>query len=147
MDNNALINIHMLLINIRFKITDTFNVKIIENIIRCLNCTLNNVEFVKLITEVDSKLLQQLVMEDGDKIKIFNSYKVFMVDMLEITIDELYKNNYDLAYDIIDMLHVLPEIMLSEDRRAIRRYYKFYVKPIVKKWNFCKISHLKRYFY
>ena len=43
-----------------------------------------------------------------------------------------------MAYDIADMLHVLPEIVIANQKKRLKQYWKIYVKPFHKKWK-CNI--------
>ena len=53
-----------------------------------------------------------------------------------ITVEQIQE--YKMAYDIADMLHVLPEIVIANQKKRLKQYWKIYVKPFHKKWK-CNI--------
>ena len=42
----------------------------------------------------------------------------------------LATNAYDAAYDIADLLHVLPDIVIRGNEKQLKRYWKVYVYQI-----------------
>lgn len=54
-----------------------------------------------------------------------------MIRALELMKTHILAQEYYTAYDIADMLHVLPEIVI-DNNKGLKQYWKNYVKPFKK---------------
>ena len=70
----------------------------------------------------------------------------FIVRAVELMRDNLEIQHYDLAYDLADMLHALPDIVLANGKNGLKNYWKIYVKPVQKKWNCDLLEEFKYLF-
>ena len=82
----------------------------------------------------------QLILKECDmqEIMLNRQLKEFIIRALEFMKEHLLHQNYETAYDIADMLHVLPEIVVDNKKKELKLYWKGYVKPFQKKWK-CKV--------
>ncbi len=76
----------------------------------------------------------QLIVEEGELQElIFNSkLKEFTIRALELMKTYIMAQEYELAYELADMLHALPEIVIDKNKKGLKQYWKNYVKPFQK---------------
>lgn len=147
MSNNLLFNIQRILVFVRFDIKNPVNIQFIDAIIACLNTNIENEGLVNLIVNIEKKLKEQLVLERDIEIEYQDNSIKFMLQILEIIRGALKEKNYIMAYDMVDMLHIFPEIIITNQKKGIRSYWKRCVNPILKKWKVSEISDIKRNLY
>ena len=63
--------------------------------------------------------------------------KEFIIRALELVKKYMLIQEYEIAYDIVDMLHGLPEIIIADNEKGLKQYWKNYVRPFQRKWK-CK---------
>lgn len=59
----------------------------------------------------------------------------FIRQSLSCIKDHLVKSEFNVAYDVVDMLHAFPGVILNKDNGGIERFKETYLKPLVRKWN------------
>ncbi|MDE7183112.1 MAG: hypothetical protein K2O40_01275 [Lachnospiraceae bacterium] len=59
---------------------------------------------------------------------------------LEVMREALHAGEFEMAYDLADMLHVLPDVIADNDKASRRSYWKIFVVSFQKKWH-CNIFH------
>lgn len=76
----------------------------------------------------------QLIVEEGELQElIFNSkLKEFTIRALELMKTYIMAQEYESAYELADMLHALPEIVIDNNKKGLKQYWKNYVKPFQK---------------
>lgn len=65
---------------------------------------------------------------------------VFVNQALEVMKEALHAGEFEMAYDLADMLHVVPDVIAENDKASMKSYWKAFVVPFHKKWN-CSIVH------
>lgn len=132
-------NLQRIFVFLRFDIKAKHNSYIIDIIIKVINNNISNEEMCKMIFYIMPEWEEQLIVEEGDVQElIFNiQLKQFIIRALELMKTNILIQEYEIAYDIADMLQGLPEIVIANNRKGLKQYWKIYVKPFQKKWN-CK---------
>lgn len=82
--------------------------------------------------EIIKDLISQ-IQEEVTNDELHKEAKDFSIRTLQVVYEELVAKNYDVAYDIVDMLHAFPHVVLRNDIKELKRYRKVYVKPLIKK--------------
>ena len=72
----------------------------------------------------------QLIVEEAELQEMIpdKQIKEFFIRALELMKTHILAQEYDIAYDIADMLHVLPEIVI-DNNKGLKQYWKNFVKP------------------
>lgn len=70
---------------------------------------------------------------------------VFMLGVLYVICNERKEKNYISAYNFVDILHIFPQIVKSNQRKQIMNYCEVYVEPILvaakeKEYEVCKFK-------
>lgn len=129
-------NLQRIFVFLRFDIKNENNYEIIDIIIKVINNNNSNNEMCEMILYTMPKWKGQLISEeDGMKELIFDvQLKQFIIRALEVMKTNILIQQYEIAYDIADMLQGLPEIAIANNKKGLRQYWKVYVKPFQKKW-------------
>ena len=53
---------------------------------------------------------------------------------------------YEKIYDVIDILHVVPNVVSVNKKTSKKDFYKIYIKKFSKKWNDKFFLRMKHYF-
>lgn len=133
-------NLQRIFVFIRFDIKDKNNSHVIDTIINVINDNIRNNEMCHMIFYLMPRWKGQLIVEEGELQElIFNSkLKEFTIRALELMKTYIMAQEYELAYELADMLHALPEIVIDKNKKGLKQYWKNYVKPFQKKWK-CNI--------
>ena len=133
-------NLERIFIFLRFDIKNKNNSHVIDIIIKAINNNNSNEEMCKMIFYTMPKWKEQLILkEDERKELIFcMQLKQFIIRALELMKTNILIQEYEMAYDIADMLQGLPEIVIANNKKGLKQYWKIYVKPFQKKWK-CKV--------
>lgn len=133
-------NLQRIFVFIRFDIKDKNNSHVIDIVIKVIDNDMTNDEMCKMIVCLMPKWKGQLILKECDmqEIMLNRQLKEFIIRALEFMKEHLLYQNYGTAYDIADMLHVLPEIVVDNKKKELKLYWKDYVKPFQKKWK-CKV--------
>lgn len=127
-------NLQRIFVFIRFDIKDENNSHVIDIIIKVINNNIRNDEMCKMIFYLMPRWKGQLMVEEGELQElIFNSkLKEFTIRALELMKTHIISQKYESAYDLADMLHALPEIVIDNNKKGLKQYWKNYVKPFQK---------------
>ena len=129
---------YRMLVFIRADIYHSDNIKFVKVLLSSINEELTNSVMVERIFCISSELKHQLILQDGDIYIMSKEAKDFVLSSLHILCKELEEKRYDFAYDIVDMLHAFPHMIICNDKKQIRNYWKIYVRPVMKKNNLKK---------
>ena len=140
-------NLHRILTYIRFDIRNCSNKNncyVIDAILDSFYKKLGNEELcaaiLKRMPEWETHLL--LYNEKNESIDSPLELELFFIKALELIQEILVsQNNNMMAYDAVDMLHCLPEIIVANanseynGNRSLQQYWRSYVEPFERKWN------------
>ena len=126
-------NMYRILVFIRADIYHSNNIKFVKVLLFSINEELTNSVMAERIFCISSELKHQLILQDGDICIMSKEAKDFALSSLHILCKELEEKRYDFAYDMADMLHAFPHVIICNDKKQIRNYWRTYVKPIMKK--------------
>ena len=139
MNESMLINFYRIMIKLRFDIKRKENKDILCILIRAFEGLMNNKEMCNAIVKIVPDWEAQLKYEEAEYYLIQKERIEFIKTAIHVMIDNLNTNKFDIVYDIADMLHVFPDIVIQQKkkhrRRCWRKYWKVYVEPFHKKWN------------
>lgn len=132
-------NLQRIFVFLRFDIKNKNNSQVIDILIEVINNNNKNKEMCKMICNIMPKWKEQLIVEEDEGQElIFNiKLKQFIIRALELMKTNILIQEYEIAYDIADMLQGLPEIIIANNKNGLKQYWKIYVKPFQKKWK-CK---------
>ena len=137
MNKELLQNFHRILVLVRLDIRCTTNVSIFQLLLERLRGERENELMYKEIISVDGKYGAVLLQEEcafQEKIQNTERFCPMFERMLEEVIDAIGKQEYEYAYDMVDVFEVLPNIILEESTKSLKQYWKIYIKPFEKKW-------------
>ena len=146
MNESMLTNFYIIMVYIRFDIKNKENKDIIYLLNQAVDGLINNKEMCEAIIRIMPDWKEQLKDEGSEYHFIHEKIIEFVKVAMYIMEDRLTMNEYDIAYDIADMLHVLPEIIIQNKKRRLKRYWQVYVENFHKKWNCDDFTKFKRYF-
>lgn len=140
MELNMWKNLHRIFVLLRFDIKNKNNSHVIDIIIKAINNKSSNQEMCKMIFYIMSNWKSQLIVERYDEQEIICNTKLeqFIIKALELMKINISIQKYEIAYDIADMLHVLPEVVIANQKKSMKQYWKIFVKRFQKKWR-CNI--------
>lgn len=98
-----------------------------KDIMNILNNDTSNQEFFERALNFNNALYTDNVGE------IIRYLPIIRETILE-SCKYLKENNFDRAYDLIDMIHALPDAILYKKEWNDRKFWKTYIKPYRKKW-------------
>ncbi len=150
MNESMLINFYRIMIKLRFDIKRKENKDILCILIRAFEGLMNNKEMCNATVKIVPDWEAQLKYEEAEYYLIQKERIEFIKTAIHIMIDNLNTNKFDIVYDIADMLHVFPDIVIQQKkkhwRRCWRKYWKVYVEPFHKKWNCDTFVKYKKFF-
>lgn len=130
-----------ILVFIRSDINSEKNIELVNILIICMENRMNNFELIKLLNgKLDLK--QQLIQDAGLECVDDKNISDFILTVLKYTNDALKSQNYNMAYDLVDMLHVLPDVIITGEKKQLKKYWNIYVKPFIKKWKNNEIARV-----
>lgn len=129
-------NLQRIFIFLRFDIKDKNNAHVIDIIIKVINNNIRNEEMCKMLFYIMPKWEKQLIVEDSEEQEIIYNIHLgqFTIRALELMKISIINQEYEIAYDIADMLQGLPEIVIANNKKGLKQYWKIYVKSFQKKW-------------
>ena len=133
MCNNFLENMHRILVYVRSDIYNNENIELVRILSLCISENMSNDDMVNQITNISPVLKQQLILQDDEIYQLNTEAKDYVLNSLQIILNELKEKDYDLAYEMVDALHVFPHVVITNDKRQIKSYWKVFVKPIIKR--------------
>jgi len=130
-------NLERIFIQLRFDIKNQNNSQIVDIVIRAINNNLSNFELCEMISCLMPTWKKQFIFNSIEQTEITCSkeIKLFMIKALDFMKNCLSNLQYDIAYDIADILQGLYGILLADSKKSLKQYWKIYIKPFQKKWN------------
>lgn len=145
-----LINFYTIMITIRFDIKNKENKDIVCILMKAFDGLINNKEMCDTIVKIMPDWRARLKYEESEYYFIQKEVIEFMKTAIHIMKDSLNTDRFDIAYDIADMLHVLPDIIIQRNKKRLKRcwrsYWKVYVEPLYKKWKCDAFTKYKKFF-
>lgn len=135
---------------IRFDIKNQNNIKIIEMLIYGIENNLCTTELSAMLIEVMPYMENQLINEkDVEEVFDFEieKYRNFILIALQAIKENIQLKKYEIAYDIADILHTFPDFVISNNKKEMKKYWKVYVNPFIKKWKCNLFKEMKKCFY
>lgn len=134
MNESMLINFQIVMVFMRLDIKNKENKYILGIVIRAFDGKLDNQEMYEAL--VIRKPDWKTQLKYGETTCHLISEKIIGFVRMALCMMEEYlaTNAYDAAYDIADLLHVLPDIVIRGNEKQLKRYWKVYVRPYEKKW-------------
>ena len=86
--------------------------------------------------------MSDLFLHNLEKIFIFIRYDLKKIENKHIILCvinvinnfECNNNEHEKAYDVIDILHAVPNVIIINERKSKRLFYKTYIKKFSRKW-------------
>lgn len=130
-------NLERIFVQVRFDIKNQNNLQIADIAIQAINNNLSNSELCEMISCLMPRWKKQFIFGSIEETEIVCSkeIKLFMIKALEFMKNCLSNLQYDIAYDIADILQGLYGILLANSKKSLKQYWKIYIKPFQKKWN------------
>lgn len=135
MDTNVWIDFERIMVFIRFNITRNENIEIIDIIKKFFDGNISKQEMLIQIIHIMPEWENQLILEEGNNYQDNYLECSFIRQSLSCVKDYLLKSEFNVAYDIVDMLHAFPGVILNGDKGEKERFKETYLKPLVRKWN------------
>lgn len=133
MNRISIENIKTTAVYIRFDIKNELNIKLADIIINSLNGTITNNEMCEKICEIRPDIkLDETFLENAN----IGNIKDFLLYSFTLLKDNLLNENFNAAYDIVDMIQGLPEYKYFKNKSNMKRYYKTHIQPIIDKYNY-----------
>lgn len=148
MEKNLLKNIYKLMVLMRSDIYNKNNNKICEQILAVLNfrenndsllCKLNKIINLERYINFFESSYEGCVNLEEKEIKILTLGIRKIDDCLRI-------KNYKFAYDMIDALHIFPEMLANSEKINMKHYWNVYFEVLIKKYNDKDLNDLKKLF-
>lgn len=150
MDKNMLINFYTIMIAMRFDIKNKENKDLICILMKVFNGSINNKEMCDAIVRIMPDWKARLKFEESEYYFIQKEIMEFIRTAMRMIKDNLNADGFDIAYDITDMLHALPDIIIQQNKKQSKRcwrsYWKIYVDPVYKKWKCHTLTKYKKFF-
>lgn len=137
MSKNFWINFHRIMVFIRFDIYSAYNYEVINIIIDSIKNRSSNDEMCTNVIRIVPMWKNQLLLKGrGEDCEIQEDKEIvkFVVCALENIKDYLINDNYDISYDLLDILQALPDMECYFQKTYLKKYWKIYIKPFEKKW-------------
>lgn len=141
-------NLERVFVFVRFEIKNDKNCLIADAIIVGIKNHVTNEELCDMLIEAMPEWKGRFHKETGVKQEVLYNEELeqFIVRAVELMKDNLEIQRYDLAYDLADMLHALPGIILANKKNGLKSYWKIYVKSVQKRWN-CELLEEFKYLF
>ena len=148
MEKNLLKNIYKLMILMRSDIYNKDNNKICEQILAVLNFRENNESLLCRLNKIINLERYINFFESGNEGCVNLEEKEIKILTLGIRkIDDCLKiKNYKFDYDMIDALHIFPEILANREKINMKHYWNVYFEVLIKKYNDKDLNDLKKLF-
>ena len=146
MNKSILINFHRIMVFLRSDIKNKRNNDILYILIQTFDGLINNKEMCDAIVKIMPDWKTQLIREESENIFIQEKVIEFVKKAMEIARDNLSTNEFDIAYDIADILHVLPDIVIQNEKKGLKKYWTVYIERFNKKWQCDVLARFKGYF-
>lgn len=107
---------------------------------------INNKEMCDEIIKIIPNWKAQLICEGYEYCLVQKEIIDFVKIAIQIMADSLKSNKFEIAYDIADMLHVLPDVVIQKEKKGLKKYWKTYVEKFNNKWKCDDLVKFKKYF-
>lgn len=130
-------NLERIFINIRFDIRNKDNYQVADTIIKVINNNVSNEEMCKMIFDINPKWKNKLIFGETEEkeLNLDREIELFIIRAVELIKDTISTHEYEIAYDVADILQGLYGIIVTNQKKGLKQYWKIYVKPFQKKWN------------
>lgn len=135
MDTNVWINFERIMVFIRFNIAKKENIKVVDIMEKFFDKKIRKQKMLSQIAEIMPEWTNQLIFGEGNNYWENSLESSFIRQSLSCVKNNLLNGDFNIAYDIVDMLHAFPGVILSEDKEARRRFEITYLEPLVRKWD------------
>lgn len=71
-----------------------------------------------------------------------NDFLLYSFTLLK---EHLLNENFDIEYNIADMIQGLSEYKYLKNKSNMKRYYKIHIQPIINKYNYIQFYNIKIY--
>lgn len=141
-------NLKRVFVFVRFEIKNDKNCQIADAILYGMKNHVTNEELCDMLIQAMPEWKEKFHTKTEIKQEILYNEELeqFIVHAVELMKDHLEIQHYDLAYDLADMLHALPDIVLANEKNGLKNYWKIYVKPVQKKWDLKLLEEFKYLF-
>ncbi len=133
MCNNFFENMHRILVYVRSDIYNNKNRELVRILSLCISENMQNDEMVRRIIDIYPFLKQQLIIQNDEMYRLNVDAEDYVLCALQIIGNALEEKDYSLAYDMVDALHVFPHVIIANEKKRIKNYWKVFVKPIIKR--------------
>ena len=146
MNKSILINLQRIMVFLRFDIKNKRNNDILCILIQAFDGLISNKEMCDAIVKIMPDWKTQLKYEESENQFVQEKVIEFVKKAMQILGDSLSTHEFDIAYDIADILHVLPDIVIQNEKKSLKKYWKVYIEGFNKKWQCDALAKFKRYF-
>jgi len=146
MDTDIWRNFKTILVFMRFDIKNDKNAQVAGIIIDVIKNNSTFAQMKKMVTNVMPEWNNQLIAKNSKEKSINNKKEevLFFIKAMELLKNSFMLHDYEMAYDLADMLHAFPDIVISGQKNSLKNYWRIYVRPVQKKW---KLQELNAYRY
>lgn len=146
MEKYLLINIYKLMILMRNDIYNKDNLPICELILNVLKIKEGNESMLCNMNKIIDLTIYLNFFEFGNSNNVHVKERV--INILILGIEKIFCNlqtkNYDFAYDMIDALHILPEMLSDGKKINLKHYWKTYFSKLSRKYEDEELNVLKK---
>lgn len=146
MNEYMLINFQRIMVFLRCDIKDRRSIDILCILMKAFDGLINNEEMCDEIVKIMPDWKAQLIYARYEYCFIQQEIIEFMKIAVQIMVDSLSSKELDIAYDIADILHVLPDVIIQKDKKGLKKYWETYVERFNDKWKCGDLAKFKRYF-
>lgn len=127
---NDYVNIVIILVYLRNDIRETYNIKIIDYMLSYISNEITANELITSVKQLGVKWYDNLKAENRRFVTndFKNEFIAYTLKYLRVLIQQA---QYDKAYYITDILHVFPDVNLS-DAKSANAFWKHYILPFQK---------------
>lgn len=128
-------NLEKIFILMRFDIKNQNNGQIADIVIQSINQNFTSSELCKAVSSLMPEWKAHFVSSTSAKKDLACSEEItsFIIKALEFFKINLQTQQYQISYDIVDILQGLYGIVLSNSKQSLKNYWKIYIKPFHKK--------------
>lgn len=134
MDTSIWINFERIMVFIRADISKFENIKIITILEEFFEGKLNQQEMLRQIVNIMPQWKNQLLLESKGFCKENEVENSFVLQSLRYVKNSFSKEQLEVAYDLVDMLHAFPGVVLNDEAEGKEAFKKVYLEPVVKRW-------------
>lgn len=121
---------------LRFDTQNTYNIEVLDILINGVKSKTDNDMICGNVLRIMPKWTSQLLFQEKDEeFEVQEEVLKLVTAGLEHMKFYLDEGKYEISCDLADLLHALPEFVLSSPNAKLKKYEKIYIKPFEKKWN------------